>query len=106
MEFIDSTLYSLADLLSVIFVFLIGIGALTLVVFYIIDARQSRDAVRRNYPVLGRFRSLFKTLGEFFRHYFFAMDREEMSFNRAERHWITLSSEGRDNTRAIAFKVE
>ncbi len=101
MEFIDSTLYSLADLLSVIFVFIIGIVILTLIVFYIIDARQSRDAVRRNYPVLGRFRSLFKMLGEFFRHYFFAMDREEMPFNRAERHWITLSSEGRDNT--VAF---
>jgi glutamate synthase domain-containing protein 2 len=97
----SNTLYSLADLLSVVFIFIFGLVILTLIVFYFIDARQSRDAVRRNFPVLGRFRSLFKTLGEFFRHYFFAMDREEMPFNRAERHWITLSSEGRDNT--IAF---
>jgi len=101
MDFIDNTLYSLADLLSVVFIIILGIVALLLIAFYIIDARQSRDAVRRNYPVIGRFRSLFKTLGEFFRHYFFAMDREEMPFNRAERHWITLSSEGRDNT--VAF---
>jgi len=41
------------------------------------------------------------TLGEFFRQYFFAMDREEMPFNRAERQWIARSSEGDDNT--IAF---
>jgi glutamate synthase domain-containing protein 2 len=101
MNLIDTTLYSLADLLSVVFIFLLGLTALVLLVFYVIDIRQSRDAVRRNYPVLGRFRSLFKTLGEFFRHYFFAMDREEMPFNRAERHWITLSSEGRDNTTAF-----
>jgi glutamate synthase domain-containing protein 2 len=101
MDVLDTTLFSLADLLSVIFIIAIGLIVLTMAVFYVIDARQSRDAVRRNYPVLGRFRGLFKNLGEFFRHYFFAMDREEMPFNRAERHWITLSSEGRDNT--VAF---
>ena len=31
---------------------------------------------------------MFEKLGEFFRQYFFAMDREEMPFNRAERSWV------------------
>jgi len=60
-----------------------------ILVFFIIDVTQTKDAVRRNYPVIGRFRKLFSALGEFFRQYFFAMDREEMPFNRAERDWIS-----------------
>jgi glutamate synthase domain-containing protein 2 len=87
--------------LSTIFVSLIGIAALILLVMLIIDLSQTRDAIRRNYPVLGRFRGLFSKLGEFFRQYFFAMDREEMPFNRAERDWVAKSSEGGDNT--VAF---
>ena len=65
------------------------------------DVSQKKDAIRRNYPVIGRFRYLFTRLGEFFRQYFFAMDREELPFNRAERDWVYRSSIGADNT--VAF---
>jgi hypothetical protein len=37
------------------------------IVMLIIDITQHRDAIRHNYPVVGRFRDLFITLGEFFR---------------------------------------
>lgn len=87
--------------LSTLLLFAICVAILVVIIFYIIDINQSADAIRRNYPVLGRFRSLFTDLGEFFRQYFFAMDREEMPFNRAERDWISKSSSGSDNT--IAF---
>jgi hypothetical protein len=40
---------------------------LVIVVLGIIDRTQTQDAIRRNYPVVGRFRSLFSALGEFFR---------------------------------------
>jgi glutamate synthase domain-containing protein 2 len=83
------------------FIFLIGIGALAIVVMFVIDVTQTSDAVRKNYPVIGRFRHVFSTLGEFFRQYFFAMDREEMPFNRAERDWIGRAAKGKDNT--VAF---
>jgi len=83
------------------FIFLIGLGALAVIVMFFIDVTQTSDAVRRNYPVVGRFRHLFSTLGEFFRQYFFAMDREEMPFNRAEREWIGRAAKGDDNT--VAF---
>jgi glutamate synthase domain-containing protein 2 len=46
-------------------------------------------------------RHLFATLGEFFRQYFFAMDREELPFNRAQREWVKRASEGHGNT--VAF---
>jgi glutamate synthase domain-containing protein 2 len=89
------------DLLTKLFVFTIGLGALAVVVLFFVDIAQTKDAVRRNYPVIGRFRRIFTTLGEFFRQYFFAMDREEMPFNRAQREWVYKSSAGSDNT--IAF---
>ena len=83
------------------FLFLIGIAVLIVIVMFVLDVRQTEDAVRKNYPVIGRFRSLFSSLGEFFRQYFFAMDREEMPFNRAEREWIDRAAKGHDNT--VAF---
>ncbi|MEP3435735.1 MAG: FMN-binding glutamate synthase family protein [Hoeflea sp.] len=98
---VDGAMSSSLSYLSSVFIFVIGLAVLATVVIFIIDVTQTADAVRRNYPVLGRFRSLFTSLGEFFRQYFFAMDREEMPFNRAERDWIGRASKGRDNT--VAF---
>lgn len=86
------------EFLAALFIFFIGIAALAIIVMYILDATQSKDAVRHNYPVIGRFRDLFTRLGEFFRQYFFALDREEMPFNRAEREWIYKSAKGKSNT--------
>ena len=86
------------NLMATLFVIVVGIGAFAVLFMYIRDATQSRDAIRHNYPVIGRFRELFTRLGEFFRQYFFALDREEMPFNRAERDWIYKSAAGRNNT--------
>ncbi|CUH79953.1 FMN-binding glutamate synthase family protein [Tropicibacter naphthalenivorans] len=87
--------------LALLFVFLIGLGVATAVVLFVIDRTQTGDAIRRNYPVIGRFRGLFTELGEFFRQYFFAMDREEMPFNRAQRNWVDRASGDKGNT--VAF---
>lgn len=89
------------ELLATLFIVLVGFGFLAVLVLFVIDVSQKKDAVRHNFPVLGRFRYLFQFLGEFFRQYFFAMDREEMPFNRAEREWVDRSSKGHDST--IAF---
>ncbi|MEM9704926.1 MAG: FMN-binding glutamate synthase family protein [Pseudomonadota bacterium] len=86
------------NFLASLFVFFIGFGVLSVIAMFIADSTQSRDAIRHNFPVVGRFRELFTRLGEFFRQYFFALDREEMPFNRAERDWIHKSSKGRNNT--------
>jgi len=82
-------------------VFVIGLGVFALLVLYIVDVTQTEHAIRRNYPVIGRFRYVFEDIGEFFRQYFFAMDREEMPFNRAERSWAYRAAKGIDNT--VAF---
>ncbi len=84
-----------------VFVFVIGALLLTIVVLFIIDVTQTKHAVRRNYPVIGRFRYVFEKMGEFFRQYFFALDREEMPFNRAQRSWVYRAAKGEDST--VAF---
>ncbi len=68
---------------------------------YIVDVRQKQHAVRRNFPVIGRLRYQFEHLGEFFRQYFFSMDREELPFNRAQRSWVYRAAKNIDST--IAF---
>lgn len=87
--------------LSTAFVVLLGLAVIACVAMFVIDRRQTKDTIRRNYPVIGRFRKLFTELGEFFRQYFFALDREEMPFNRAERDWVYHTAAGEDNT--VAF---
>ncbi|MCF6444406.1 FMN-binding glutamate synthase family protein [Nereida sp. MMG025] len=87
--------------LALLLVFVLGVLLAAALVLFVIDRSQTEDAIRRNYPVIGRFRYLFSTLGEFFRQYFFAMDREELPFNRAQRDWIKHAGEGKGNT--IAF---
>ena len=84
MDFTFSALTFLTNLL----IFLFGLGILAVIVMYIVDITQTEHAVRRNFPVVGRFRYLFEDMGEFFRQYFFAQDREEMPFNRAQRSWV------------------
>src|SRR6056297_3328901 len=87
--------------LALVLILVLELGLLALAVLFVLDRTQRGDAIRRNYPLIGRFRGLFTTLGEFFRQYFFAMDREEMPFNRAQRDWVTHASRGKSNT--IAF---
>ncbi|MDH3748866.1 MAG: FMN-binding glutamate synthase family protein [Gammaproteobacteria bacterium] len=92
---------SVLQSLTTLFVFMLGLGLLAVVVIFIIDITQTKQAIRRNFPVVGRFRYMFEHMGEFFRQYFFALDREEMPFNRAQRSWAYRAAKGVDNT--VAF---
>ncbi|MBK1724500.1 FMN-binding glutamate synthase family protein [Thiocystis violacea] len=97
----QATLLPALELMAALFIVVIGLVALWVVYALIADLSQTKQAIRRNYPVIGRFRSLFERLGEFFRQYFFAMDREELPFNRAQRHWVDRAAKDEDNT--VAF---
>ncbi len=89
------------DLMSTVFIFMVGLGVLAVIVLFIIDVSQSKQAIRRNYPVIGHFRYLFETLGKFFRQYFFAMDREELPFNRSQRNWAYRAAKNINNNAAF-----
>lgn len=84
-----------------LFLLLLMVLVLWAIVIYIIDVTQTQQTIRRNYPVIGRFRYFFEHLGEFFRQYFFAMDREELPFNRAQRSWVYRAAKNVDST--VAF---
>ncbi len=89
------------EIAALLFIFAIGVLVLVVIALYIIDKSQRAQAIRHNFPVIGRFRYFFEDLGEFFRQYFFAMDREELPFNRAERSWVYRAAKNIDNTTAF-----
>ena len=105
-EHLTRWLAAVLDLLAALFIFMIGALVLAALVMYVVDRTQTQHAVRRNFPLVGRFRYLFERLGEFFRQYFFAMDREELPFNRAQRGWVYRAAKNVDNTVAFGSTVD
>ena len=101
MDLTDTWMFDVLQLFAASLVVLLGLLVITVIILYITDVTQSKQTIRRNYPVLGRFRYMFEHMGEFFRQYFFSMDREEMPFNRAERSWVYRAAKNVDRT--IAF---
>jgi len=87
--------------LGAVLLLALALVLLWIAVAYLIDVTQTSQAVRRNFPVIGRFRYFFEHMGEFFRQYFFAMDREELPFNRAQRSWVYRAAKNVDNTTAF-----
>lgn len=92
---------SILSFIANLFVVLLALLAVFIIITFIRDRSQRHDAILYNYPVIGHFRYLFTQLGEFFRQYFFAMDREEMPFNRAQRDWVKRAAD--DEGINIAF---
>ena len=98
--------FSILQAFTTLLVLLIGLGIVAVIVMYIVDVTQTTHAIRRNFPVVGRFRYRFEHLGEFFRQYFFALDREEMPFNRAQRSWAYRSAKGEDSMVAFGSTLD
>lgn len=100
-ELMTSIPIQLLEIATSLFIFILGLFVLAVIWLYVVDRNHPSNAIQRNYPVIGRFRYLFQHLGEFFRQYFFAMDREELPFNRAQRNWVNRAASNLDNT--VAF---
>ncbi len=94
-------LFRVLEYLAILFIFFIGLVVLAIIVTFVFDVVQRKNAIYRNYPVIGHFRTLFTNLGKFFRQYFFAMDREELPFNRAERNWVYRAARNAATTTAF-----
>ena len=101
MERLASFVIGFFQVAATVFAFALIVFLAWIAWMYIVDVRQREHTIRRNYPVIGRLRYKFEHLGEFFRQYFFAMDREEMPFNRAQRSWAYRAAKNVDTT--IAF---
>ncbi|NND67428.1 MAG: FMN-binding glutamate synthase family protein [Halioglobus sp.] len=101
MDVIGTFTLRVLEISAFVFVFVLGTGVLAVLYMYLADTTQTRQAIRRNYPVVGRFRYLFEHMGEFFRQYFFAQDREELPFNRAQRSWVYRAAKNVDSMLAF-----
>lgn len=73
---------------------------------YIEDHFQRHQAVRRNFPLLGRFRYGIENLGPFLRQYLFDTDRGLLPFNRAERSWVYRAAKNVENTAAFGSTLD
>jgi glutamate synthase domain-containing protein 2 len=89
------------EITALLITFGLAVLILVIIYMYIVDVNQTSQTIRRNYPVVGRFRYIFEHMGEFFRQYFFALDREELPFNRAQRSWVYRAAKNIDST--VAF---
>jgi len=83
-----------ANWIIIIFGGFIMAACIAFIWMYFTDILQTSHAIRRNYPVIGRLRYSMERLGEYFRQYFFAHDREELPFNRATRAWVYRTAKG------------
>jgi glutamate synthase domain-containing protein 2 len=75
------------SILLIVFIFF-------LIALLIHDIRQKKHAILHNFPIIGHMRYFLEFLGEYLRQYWFAADREELPFNRAERSWVYRASKG------------
>ncbi len=71
------------------------VGLCVLVALY--DVVQSRHSIRRNFPLIGRFRTLFESLGPPLRQYIVAGNDEERPFSRDQRRWVYASAKKENN---------
>ena len=79
-----------------IYIVIVLIAAILLIVT-IIDLSQKKHTLKRNFPLLGRFRYIVEALGPPIRQYIIANNREELPFNRSQRSWVYASSKGENN---------
>ena len=101
MDLVTTIVMNAVNLFVIVMTLGVGIGILAIGGLYFVDISQTSHAIRRNYPVIGRFRYFFEHMGEFFRQYFFSMDREEMPFNRAQRSYVYRAAKNEDSTTAF-----
>lgn len=101
MPHIPAFILQILDILAILFICFIGTLLALGAIVFIHDKFQKKDAILKNYPVIGHMRYIFINLGEFFRQYFFAMDRAELPFNRAQREWAKRAASNDDTT--VAF---
>ncbi|EKD75026.1 MAG: hypothetical protein ACD_44C00252G0004 [uncultured bacterium] len=75
----------------------LGILFIIAVGLFFYDRYQKEHSLWRNYPIIAHGRNLLEALGVYLRQYFYAMDREELPFNRAMRSWIYRAAKNVEN---------
>ncbi|HET7266858.1 MAG TPA: FMN-binding glutamate synthase family protein [Oleiagrimonas sp.] len=91
----------LVEVVATALLVVLALVVVFLAVSWVRDRSQTRNAVLRNFPLIGHFRYWFLHLGEFFRQYLYSNDREELPFNRADRTWVYRACKNEEVTRGF-----
>jgi len=75
----------------------LGIVLLLLLAVAVRDWTQKTHTIRRNFPLVGRFRYLLEAIGPELRQYIVAGDNEERPFSRDQRRWVYASAKKENN---------
>ncbi len=81
----------------------LAFGALWIV--GLVDFTQSRQAIRRNYPVLSHFRFFFEFIRPEIRQYFLEADTDELPFSRAQRSIVYQRAKGQVDKRPFGTQA-
>ena len=80
-----------------------------LILMGLYDMYQCKKTIRRNFPLLGRMRSLLESIGPEVRQYFIETDLEGKPFNRLQRNIVYQRSKKENDTakeyKALLVKV-
>ncbi len=76
---------------------LLGIVLLVLLGVAVRDWTQKSHTIRRNFPLVGRFRYWIERIGPELRQYVVAGDNEERPFSRDQRRWVYASAKKENN---------
>ena len=75
----------------------LAIVVAVLIVLAVLDVVQTKHAIRRNYPLVGRLRYLLERVGPELRQYIVTSNDEERPFSRDQRRWVYASAK-RENS--------
>ncbi len=77
----------------------------TLSAIGVVDLIQTRQAIRRNYPILAHFRFLFETIRPEIRQYLLESDTEELPFSRVQRSIVYQRSKNQSDKRPFGTQL-
>lgn len=79
-----------------IWLFVLALIGTVILWLAIIDLIQTKQAIRRNYPVIGRLRYMLERIGPELRQYIVTDNDEERPFSRDQRRWVYATAK-KDN---------
>jgi len=87
------------------FIFLLAIFV-PLIVMGLYDMFQSKKTIRRNFPLLGRLRYIFESIGPEMRQYFFETDTGGRPFNRLQRSLVYQRSKKESDSHPFGTQLD
>ena len=82
------------------------LATLPLLLIAILDVRQKKHALLRNYPVIGHLRYFFESIRPELRQYFFETDLDGKPFNRRQRSIVYQRAKNEKQTVAFGMQTD